>query len=443
VTLAKKTAFGLGLLLFLSGCGGSTAPSGSPSGSTTDCSVSGQNAQIISVMRSWYYWYATLPANIDPASYASADALLNALRQQPLDRFSFITTKSADQAFYGAGQYVGFGLGFNLSGANELQVTQVFPGSPADQGGLVRGDTVTELNGTPVPSLVASNQLGSVLTVSGPGVTVTFTYSDHESKSHTVPLTSAVVTQPSVSQVRILQVGRKKAGYFLFDSFIDTSDAELDAAFSRFSTEGVTELVIDERYNGGGEVSVAQHLASLIAGNSYSGKTLATLTFNDKHSDQNETIPFQTVLNPLNLTRVFFVTSDSTASASEFIINTLKPYISVVTVGRATFGKPVGENGFDVCTNVLYPITFKIANVSGYGDYFDGLPATCSAGDDLTHPLGDPGEASLATALGYVRTGGCGATAGTHGAAQAFADAEAHRARTTAQFGWRQLVNAY
>jgi len=440
--IAKK-AFGLALLLSLAGCGSSTTLSGSTTNSATDCGVAGQNAQIISVMRSWYYWYATLPVTIDPTRYASADALLNALRQQPLDRFSFITTKSADQAFYGAGQYVGFGLGFNLSGANELQVTQVFPGSPADQAGLVRGDTITELNGTSVPALFASNQLGSVLSVSGPGVTVTFTYRDRESKSHTVPLTSAVVTQPSVSQATVLQVARKKVGYFLFDSFIDTSNAELDAAFSRFSSEGVTELVIDERYNGGGEVSVAQHLASLIAGNSYSGKTLATLTFNDKHSSQDETIAFQTVLNPLNLTRVFFVTSDSTASASEFIINTLKPYMDVVTVGRATFGKPVGENGFDVCSNVLYPITFKIANVSGYGDYFDGLPATCAAGDDVTHPLGDPGEASLATALSYVRTGGCGSAAGARGAVQAFADAESHRARTTAQFGWRQLVNAY
>ncbi len=440
----NKTALGLTFLAsLLGGCGGSPTPSGSTTSSASDCGVAGQNIQILSVMRSWYYWYTTLPATVDPASYASADAFLNALREQPLDRFTFITTKSADQAFYGAGQYVGFGLGFNLSSGNELQVTQVFPGSPADQAGIVRGDTITELNGTPVPTLVSANQLGSVLSVGGVGVTVIFTYTDRRLESHTAPLTSAIVTKPSVSQVAVLEVGRQKVGYFLFDSFIDTSNAALDAAFSRFASEGVTQLVIDERYNGGGEVSVAQHLASLIAGNSYSGKTLATLTFNDKHADQNDTIAFQTVTQPLNLTQVFFITSDSTASASEFIINTLTPYIHVVTVGRATFGKPVGENGFDVCTNVLYPITFKIANVRGYGDYFDGLPATCASGDDITHPLGNAGEASLATALGYVRTGGCGAAGLAPGAAEAYADAEARRAKTTANYGWRQLVNAY
>ncbi len=254
---------------------------------------------------------------------------------------------------------------------------------------------------------------------------MTFTYVDAQSQSRTTDLTSAVVTDPSVSLATTIDAGRRKVGYILFDSFIDTSNAALDQAFTRFGSQGVTELVIDERYNGGGEVSVAQHLASLIAGNSLSGKTLATLTFNDKHPDQNQTISFETVTHPLDLTRVFFITTDATASASELTINALAPYIRVVTVGRATFGKPVGENGFDVCTNVLYPITFKIANARGFGDYFDGLPATCPAVDDTGHPLGDPAEASLATALGYVQGHGCGAAATSAEVAQALAEAEA------------------
>jgi carboxyl-terminal processing protease len=434
---------GVALVSTLGACGGSSGTSDSSGTAASDCSVAGQNAQILATMRSWYYWYTSLPANVDTAAYASADALLNALRQQPLDRFTYFTSKTADQAFYGAGQYVGFGLRFGLTSANNLRVNQVFPGSPADAADLLRGDTVTALNGTPVPTLVATNQLGSVLSVSSVGVTVKFTYVDAESQSHTRDLTSAVVTDPSVGLATTLDAGRRKVGYILFDSFIDTSNAALDQAFTRFGSEGVTELVIDERYNGGGEVSVAQHLASLIAGNSYSGKTLATLTFNDKHPDQNQTISFETVSHPLNLTRVFFITTDATASASELTINALTPYIRVVTVGRATFGKPVGENGFDVCTNVLYPITFKIANARGYGDYFDGLPATCPAVDDTGHPLGDPAEASLATAIGYVQGHGCGAAATSADVAQALAEAEAGRAARTSRYGWRQLVNAY
>jgi C-terminal processing protease CtpA/Prc len=389
-------------------------------------------------MQSWYYWYQSLPPSISPGAYASADALLDALRQQPLDRFTYITTQAADQAFYGAGQYVGFGLGFSLTSSNNLLVNQVFPGSPAEQAGLARGDTVTEINGTPVPTLVTSGQLDAVLSVSGPGVVLTFTFTDLHGKSHTATLTSAVITQPSVGTTKVIDVGSRRVGYILFESFIDTSNALLDQAFASFASQGVTEVVIDERYNGGGEVSVAQHLASLIVGDSFAGRTLGTLVFNDKHTEQNQSVAFQTVANPLNLTQVFFITTQATASASEFTINGLVPHIHVVTVGSATFGKPVGENGFDVCTNVLYPITFKITNSAGYGDYFSGLPATCAAADDRTHALGDPAETSLATALGYVRHGTCGATA----QAEALNAAE-RNVRPPPRYGWRQLVNAY
>ena len=389
-------------------------------------------------MQSWYYWYQSLPPSIDPTAYASSDALLDALRQQPLDRFTYITTQAANQAFYGAGQYVGFGLGFGLTSSNNLLVNQVFPASPAEQAGLARGDTVTEVNGTPVPTLVANGGLDAALSVSGPGVVMTMTFTDLHGKSHTTTMTSAVITQPSVGLTKVIDEGSRKVGYILFESFIDTSNALLDQAFASFASQGVTELVIDERYNGGGEVSVAQHLASLIAGNTFTGRTLGTLTFNDKHTDQNQPYAFQAVANALDLTQVVFITTQNSASASEFIINSLVPYVHVVTVGSATFGKPVGENGFNVCTNVLYPITFKITNAAGYGDYFGGLPATCAAADDRTHALGDPAETSLTTALGYVRHGSCGATA------QAEALNAAERGlRPPPRYGWRQLVNAY
>jgi carboxyl-terminal processing protease len=427
------------LLSLLCACGGTSSP-GNVS-STSDCSVAGENAQIFSTMQSWYYWYQSLPSNVNPASYASTNALLDAIRQQPLDRFSYITTQAANQSFYGAGQYVGYGLGFALSSSNNLDVNQVFPGSPADQAGLSRGDTVTAVNGVPVPTLFANNQLDSALAAANPGISKTFTYTSLQSQTYTVTLTSAVVTQPSVGQVSVLNDGRERVGYFLFNSFIDPSNSELDQAFAQFASQGVTSVVIDERYNGGGEVSVAQHLASLIAGNSYTGKALATLAYNDKHTSQNETITFPSVASPMSLTQVFFITTQSTASASEFIINALRPFIDVVTVGAATFGKPVGEDGFNICTDVLYPITFKISNVSGYGDYFNGLPPTCPAADDVGHALGDPDEVSLATALSYIRTQNCPPQAAV--AARPSASRAISSPRRAARYGWRQLINAY
>ncbi len=392
-------------------------------------------------MQSWYYWYQSLPAGVNPAGYGSPSALLDALRQQPLDRFSYVTSQAADQSFYGAGQYVGYGLGFTLTAANDLQVLRVFPGSPAEQAGLARGDTVTAINGTPVPTLVAGNRLDSTLSAANPGVGITFAYTDLQLHAHTATLTSAVVSEPSVERVSVVAVGSDTVGYVLFNSLITPSTAQLDQAFAQLVSRGVTQLVVDERYNGGGELTVAQHLASLIAGNGLTGRVLGVLTYNSLHTDQNVTVPFQSVSSPLSLSQVYFITSDATASASEFIINALRPYVPVVTVGSATFGKPVGEDGFDVCSDVLYPITFKIANASGSGDYFDGLPPTCAAPDDVTHVLGDPDEASLASAFTHIATGSCGP--GTAAALRESARREAAQPRQARRYGWRQLVGGY
>src|SRR6185503_306480 len=108
--------------------------------SASNCSVPGENTQVLSVMQSWYYWYQSVPAGLKPEAYDGPQELVDAIRrQQPLDRFSFVVTKSANDSFYGAGQYVGYGLGFRFNGANELDVTRVFAGSPAGEAGITRG----------------------------------------------------------------------------------------------------------------------------------------------------------------------------------------------------------------------------------------------------------------------------------------------------------------
>jgi len=436
---AALVAVGLSLL---GSCGGSAAsPTSSSSATGTTCAVADENSQIISIMQSWYYWYQSLPASVSSTAYASPSALLDAVRQQPLDRFSFITTQAADQAYYAAGQYVGFGLGIVLTAANNLQLTQVFPGSPAAGAGLARGDTITALNGVAVPTLVAANQLDSVLSVSGAGTSLTAAWTSLDGQQHSATMVSAVVTEPSVALVKALSASGTSVGYILFNSFITPSVAELDQAFAQLAAQGVSDLVIDERYNGGGDLSVAQHLATLVAGSTYVGQQLGTLTFNDKHADQNQNVAFPAVSGGLGLKRVYFITTNATASASEFIINALAPYLEVVVVGSATFGKPVGENGFNVCADVLYPITFAIANAKGYAGYFDGLPPTCAATDDVGHALGDPEEASLAAALDHVVTGSCGP--GTAAAAREEAKREAAHPRSTRLYGFRQLVGAY
>ncbi|MDE2090559.1 MAG: hypothetical protein KGJ08_01500 [Gammaproteobacteria bacterium] len=426
------------ILSLLCACVGSGGSSQNP---TSNCSISGQNQQILAVMQSWYYWNQYLPGNVDPASYSDTTTFLDALLYTPLDRFSYITSQSANQAFYSAGQYVGMGFSEEVVNGDQVQLTNVYPDSPAAGAGFVRGGYILSVGGVPVATLIANNQLNAALGPASVGYMVTLEYQAPSSTTtQTVTLTKAVVTQPNVSLVHTFGAGGRTVGYFFFQNFITPSTGELQQAFSQFQSAGVNELVIDERYNGGGLLSVAQFLGSLIVGDSYSGQTFATLNYNSLHTDQDQTLGFQTVADGLNLNRVVIITTDATASASELLINALTPYIDVVTVGSTTFGKPVGENGFNVCSSVLYPMTFNMTNTAGYGGYYSGFAPTCPAIDDLSQPLGSSSEASLATALYYIANGSCGQSAAY--ASQKLARAAALRPPSPS-YGWQALVNAY
>lgn len=431
------------MLVLMVGCGGSGSSNvlaaGTEQASANDCSISGENYQIQGVMQDWYYWYQNLPA-ADPAAYSNPESYVEALRYQPLDRFSYVTSQVANQEFYGAGEYVGIGISQQLTASNTLQVSDVYPSSPAATAGMVRGDTILTINGVAVATLIAQGKLADAYGAATVGVQVTLEFQHAAGDTHTVTLTKAVVTQPNVKLVQVYTAGAHKVGYFFFQNFIQPSDAELDSAFAQLKSDGVDELVIDDRYNGGGLLSVAQHLGSLIAGSSEIGQTFATLNYNDRHTDYNYTFKFDTENNALGLNRIVFITTGATASAAELIINALKPYMDVVTVGSTTFGKPVGENGFDVCKDVLYPMTFKMTNAAGYGDYFDGFAPTCPAVDDLSHPLGDSSESSLATALYYIANGSCGAL--SFAAARTLSE-RASTVPPPRKYGWQQLVNGY
>jgi hypothetical protein len=216
-----------------------------------------------------------------------------------------------------------------------------------------------------------------------------------------------VVTIPTVSTTKLYDVDGRKVGYIFFRNFVEPSVEALDAAFATLHDAGATELVLDLRYNGGGLVNVAQHLTSLIGGQRTSGHVLAEYVHNDKHPELNRQITFDSQPNALNLQRLVVITTRSSASASELVINGLRPYMPVVVVGDRTYGKPVGQYTFPFCDKVLNPVAFVLKNAAGEANYFDGLPPTCPAGDQLNRQLGDPEEASLKESFVYLRTGAC------------------------------------
>jgi C-terminal peptidase prc len=400
-----------------------------------NCTRLSQNMFVRDILDEYYLWYQELP-RANPANYASPEAYLEAVRFRPLDStFSYITSREANQAFFGESQFVGFGFSTQTT-ASELLVLQVFPESPAAEGGMARGDRIVEINGRSVASLIASGDIGNAFGASEPGVTSSLAWRSRDAQERRATLTKRVVTIPTVSLTRTFQVDGRTVGYLLFRNFVTPSYAALDDAFAALRAAGATELVVDLRYNGGGLVDVAVHLASLIGGAPTAGRVFATFQHNDRNTDLNEDLRFESAPEQsLNLSRLIVITTRSSASASELLINSLRPHVPVAVIGDATFGKPVGQYGFEFCDKVVAPVAFALVNSEGQGDFFGGIPPDCAAPDDIEHDLGSAEEASLAEALQFVRTGRC-STAAT------FRTFRALPAALSRPSGWESLVNA-
>jgi C-terminal processing protease CtpA/Prc len=403
----------------------------------TSCSTTGQNLFVRDVMTDLYLWYRQMP-QVNPTSFASPEAYLEAVRYRELDSsFSYIGARAAEEAFYSDSQYIGFGFSQYYNGA-DLRVAQVFPESPASEAGLSRGDVFVEIDGRTIPTLAEAGLLGSAFGPSQEGYEVEVVCRRAGGELVRVRMAKRVITIPTVTlaQVYTLEDGRR-VGYVFFRNFVEPSVEALNQAFAQLRAAEVNDLVLDLRYNGGGLVAVAKHLASLIGGTRTNGQLLAVYQHNDKNEFRNVDIRFEEKEQALQLDRLIVITTKSTASASELIINALRPFIPVITIGEATYGKPVGMYGITFCDKVLYPVAFSLRNANNEGDYFGGFPPTCVAPDDFEHQLGDVAEGSLAEAFRFAQTGEC-----TPPPVEA-TTAQARRARLPRSTGFQALVNAY
>jgi carboxyl-terminal processing protease len=400
-----------------------------------NCTTLGQNMFVRDVLDEYYLWYQELPL-LNPANFNSPESYLEAARYRPLDSsFSYITSREANEAFYGESQFVGFGFSSETH-ETELRVLQVFPDSPASESGMERGDRIIEIDGRSVADLVRLGQIGGAFGASQPGVSSTIVVRSRADVERRSTLTKRVVTIPTVSLTRTFRVDGRTVGYLLFRNFVNPSYDALNEAFASLREARATELIVDLRYNGGGLVDVAVHLASLVGGSATAGRVFATFQHNDKNSALNEDLRFDDVPpQALNLARLFVITTRGSASASELLINSLRPHMPVVVIGDTTYGKPVGQYGFTFCNKVLAPVAFALVNSEGRGDFFGGIPADCQAADDADHQLGSAEEASLSEALHYVRTGSCSRPAASRTLS---ARPSPHKAT-----GWQSIINAH
>lgn len=372
---------------------------------------------IVESMREWYFWNGQLPTNIDLTKFATNEELLNGIIYKPLDRFSYLTTQEAFNNSF-VGRNAGHGFGFAFTADERVFVSFVFDEAPAGKDGWKRGWEIIQINGKPISEYKTSTggydfKLGT----SDPGISNTFTFKLPDGSTTTRTNVKAEYQSNSVLDQRVFTVGGKKVGYWAYQSFKATAglsptrSTEVQKSMEYFQSQGIQELIIDLRYNGGGSVAVAEQICNYLIQTSNSGKLMYTNKLNDMKSSSNTIRNFSKIDN-LNLSRIVFITSRGSASASELIINNLDPYMDVVLIGDNTFGKPVGSFPLSSYNRVLrdnnvelVPITFATANAQGKAEYFDGFPADFSVGDTPQYAWGDTKDARLAAALQYIQSG--------------------------------------
>jgi carboxyl-terminal processing protease len=420
-------------------CHGIDSPSSSTP--TADCSTLGQVQSVRTTLRDIYLWYKDLP-DPSPTGFSSPEAYLEAVRYKPLDTtYSYIANKAESDAFFSESQFIGVGISSRQTGTTELRISQVFPGGPAAEAGLTRGDYLLAINGRAVGDLIRTGEIDTIFGANQIGVPVTLAWRSLQGAELQATITKRLVTIPTVSQTAVFDLPAARVGYVHLRNFVTPSTEALNVAFRALVDTGANELILDLRYNGGGLVSVAQHLGGLIAGEPSRDQVFIQFVHNDKNTARNTALRLPVPPAALGVPRLVVIATRASASASEAVINGLRPFMTVTVVGDATFGKPVGQYGYDFCDKTLFPVAFEGRNARGEGGYYSGIPADCAAPDDLDHPLGDSDEASLAEALRFLRTGRCSVAAA--GVARAQAEREAQIGRGLPKDGWRQLVNAY
>jgi C-terminal processing protease CtpA/Prc len=426
---------GLFILTFLAACSFES----SDDDNRYSCSNRDQKRFVRDAMMDWYLWNDLLPNKVKVGQYDGPVELLDDLTQvQPLDNFSYIGSALADAAFFGGGLYEGFGFSWRRVATDDIRLTRVFGGSPAAQGGFSRGQRIVALDGRTISEIEADEGINAALDP----VSVEFTMREIDGVTEfTVTVNKGIVTIDPVPQWELIpNVAGPPTGYVELAAFIAPADAALDAAFADFAANDVTDVIVDLRYNSGGLVATANRFGDLLGGVVAENLTFTRTLFNeDRAEEYNSEEFFQRLGNSINLSRLVIIATGSTASASELLTNGMEPHVDVTIVGGDTFGKPVGQVGFEFCGAILRLTAFQTVNADG-GDYFGGLPVDCAAADDLNVPVGDPTDPNMLAAMSYLETGACPASPASAVQSDVTSEREAQGRPGPA---WREYAGAY
>ena len=400
-------------------------------------------------LRSWsnefYLWYDEI-IDRDPASFETL-AYFETLKTEaitpsgnPRDQFHFTFNSDDYFSLSESGTAVSTGIRWKVISSRtprSIRVVFVEPGSPADLAGVERGDNLTHIDGFNVEndnSQLAIDAINQGLSPADENETHTYQFTRRDSNTtYAADISAQEIPSAAVLHSDILNTTSGNVGYMVFNDHSRVAEGELINAVQSFANTGISDLVLDLRYNGGGFLYIASQLSYMIAGpEPTANRIFETLVFNDKHTQTNpftgETLaptPFfngstsNEALPSLNLERVFVLTLGSTCSASESIINGLRGIdVEVIQIGQPTCGKPYGFYPTDNCGTTYFSINFSGENDKGFGDFADGfIPSEqddgeafirgCRASDDLDHLLGNNEEELLSTALYYRDNNQC------------------------------------
>lgn len=389
-------------------------------------------------LNQYYLWQGDVPNLADDRfanqeqlnsflrGYPDPETLFNSLRvDSSIDRFSWIVDDYTvlEQELQGTSK--NNGIDFKLSpkskGSNDLIgfVRYILPNSDAANKGVKRGDLFYAINGTQITydnyrTLLASDSYTINLT--------DYNGTTFVPNGKSITLTKSILDENPIYINKVIEKDGHKIGYLMYNGFYGNYDDQLNAAFGELKSKGVTDLVLDLRYNGGGSVQTATRLASMITGQ-FTDKVFSKQKWNAKMNESLEiNYPESLInkfvdrfngvtINSLGLIKVYVLTTKSTASASELVINGLKPYIDVVQIGDVTIGKNVGSvTLYDSPTfgktnrnpshkYAMQPIVLKIVNSVGFGEYTNGLIPTYSVLESV-NALGVLGEYTTEPLLG-------------------------------------------